>query len=80
MQNPWDWSKEPLENRHRMPPNIQASLLCTVPIELVYCILDYLEPLDILVSVRDVCLRLNAITDTYHPYQVFIFILTPPRQ
>jgi hypothetical protein len=47
-----------------------APSLITLPIELVYRILDNLNRLDILLSVRDVCTRLNAITDTYHPYQV----------
>ena len=44
--------------------------LLTLPIESVYRILDQLHPLEILLSVRGVCSRLNAITDTYHPYTV----------
>lgn len=44
--------------------------LHTLPIELVYRILDKLNVLTILLSVRDVCKRLNTITDTYHRYQV----------
>ena len=44
--------------------------LTTLPIEVVYCILDFLEPLDILLSVQDVCVRLNAIVNTYRPYEV----------
>jgi hypothetical protein len=51
--------------------------LITLPVEIVYRILDNLDGLAILLSVRDVCTRLNAITDTYQPYQVIsIFILT----
>jgi hypothetical protein len=47
----------------------------TLPIELIYRILDHLQLLDILLSVREVCSRLNVITDTYYPYQVnFTFI------
>ena len=50
--------------------------LMTLPIELVYRILDSLDTVTILLSVRNVCLRLNEITDSYHPYQVnFYFIL-----
>ena len=44
--------------------------LHTLPIESVCRILDHLAPFDILVSMRNVCSRLNAITDTYKPYTV----------
>jgi hypothetical protein len=44
--------------------------LINLPVELIYRILDNLEPFDILVSVRDVCTRLNTITETYHRYKV----------
>ena len=44
--------------------------LLTLPIELVCRVLDHLNPLDILLSIRDVCTRLDAISDTYYPYQV----------
>jgi hypothetical protein len=47
-----------------------APSLGTLPVEMVYRILGNLDQLDILLSVRDVCTRLNAITDTYHPYRV----------
>lgn len=46
-----------------------ASLLA-LPVELIYRILDNLRPSDIILSVRNVCQRLDAVTDTYHPYQV----------
>jgi hypothetical protein len=50
--------------------------LHTLPVELVYRILDNLEELTILLSLRNVCTRLNDITDTYQRYQVnFNFIL-----
>ena len=44
--------------------------LLTLPVELVYCILDFLESYEILFSVRNVSASLNAITDTYTRYQV----------
>ena len=49
--------------------------LVTLPVELVYRILDHLKPFDILVSARNVCTRLNKITETYHPYQVNFTVL-----
>ncbi len=53
--------------------------LLTLPVDLVYRILDNLDDKAIFLSVRDVCQRLNIIIDTYHRYQVnysFIFKLT----
>ena len=50
---------------YNLTPSLQ-----TLPIELAYRILDHLDPVDILLSVRTVCTRLDAITDTYHPYTV----------
>ena len=44
--------------------------LPTLPVHLVYCILDNLRPVDILMSVCNVCTRLNSIIDSYRPYQV----------
>jgi hypothetical protein len=50
--------------------------LHTLPVELVYSVLDNLDQLAILLSVRNVCIRLNAITDTYSRYKVnFGFII-----
>jgi hypothetical protein len=46
------------------------SSLLTVPVELVYRILDNLDEQTLFLSVRGVCIRLNLITDTYHRYQV----------
>ena len=49
--------------------------LSTLPVELVYRILDHLNEKTIFWSLRNVCQRLNDITDTYHRYQVnFSFI------
>ncbi len=60
-------------NNSNMSNKVLPSLL-TLPIELVYCILDNLDQLTILLSLRNVCIKLNAIIDTYHRYQVnFIF-------
>lgn len=48
----------------------------TLPVDLVYCILDHLEVLTILLSCRDVCTRLNHVIDTYRRYKViFNFII-----
>ncbi len=44
--------------------------LHTLPVELVYRILDHLHEITILCSMRNVCTRINAITDSYHRYQV----------
>ena len=52
-----------------MADNITPSLL-TLPIDLIYRILDQLQPYNILVSVRNVSSRLDAIMDMYHRYQV----------
>jgi hypothetical protein len=55
-------------------------MLHTLPVEIVYRILDNLSILSILCSMRNVCTRLNAITDSYQRYQVnlkscFFFLL-----
>jgi hypothetical protein len=44
--------------------------LQTLPVELVYRILDKLDEFAIIFSIRDVCSRLNSIVDSYHRYQV----------
>jgi hypothetical protein len=49
--------------------------LPTLPVDLVYRILDHLNDKTIFLSLRNVCQRLNTIIDTYHRYQVnFSFI------
>ena len=55
-----------------MSREVRSSLVA-ISVELVYRILDHLDELTILYSVRNVCQRLNAITDAYNRYQV-IFI------
>ncbi len=52
-----------------MSENI-ARCLHTLPIELVYLILDELDDRNIFLSCYNVCTRLNAIIDSYHRYQV----------
>jgi hypothetical protein len=50
--------------------------LLTLPVKLLYRILDNLDQLTILLSLRNVCIRANTIIDTYHRYQVnFTFFL-----
>jgi hypothetical protein len=49
--------------------------LHTLPVDLVYNILDHLNQLTIFLSLHNVSKRLNAIIRTYHGYQVkFSFI------
>ena len=54
-----------------MSHDIAPSLL-VLSVELIYRILDHLEPRDLFLSTHNVCERLNAITDTHRPYQVFL--------
>jgi hypothetical protein len=42
----------------------------TLPVEIVYRILDNLNVMAIVFSARDVCSRLNEIIDNYHQYKV----------
>jgi hypothetical protein len=56
-----------------MSHNVTPSLL-DLPIELIYRILDHLEPKEIFLSVLNACQQINTIIDTYQPYQVnFVF-------
>jgi hypothetical protein len=50
--------------------------LHTLPVELVYYILDNLDQFTLLFSICDVCARLNTIIRTYHRYQVNIIFIT----
>ena len=52
-----------MSDQHSMP-------LSTLPVELVYRILDHLTQYNILISAFNVCTRWNSIIDTYQPYQV----------
>ena len=50
--------------------------LHTIPVDLAYQILDHLDEVTLVVAVRNVCLRLNAITDTYQRFRVSCCDLT----
>ena len=51
---------------------IFMSSLLTLPVELVYRILDNLNDRSLFTSVRNVCTRLDLIIDTYHRYRVSV--------
>lgn len=44
--------------------------LLTLPIDIFYRILDQLDLTTILLSMQDVCIRINAILNSYYRYQV----------
>jgi len=50
--------------------NSMPSSLHTLPIDLVYRILDHLDNMTIFWSCQNVCRRLNDVVNTYHPYRV----------
>ncbi|CAM4831650.1 unnamed protein product, partial [Rotaria magnacalcarata] len=50
-------------------PNCVPACFLTLPVEIVYRILDNLDNLTLLCATRNVCQRLNMITETYHRYQ-----------
>lgn len=63
-----------------MSDKISLSLQ-TLPVELVYRILDNLDVLTIFLTFRNICVRLNKIMDTYHRYKVcFTFIISRIRK
>ena len=47
--------------------------LDTVPVDIIYKILDNLSVVNIISSMRNVCMRLNTIIDSYQRYPVNIF-------
>ena len=49
--------------------------LHTLPVELVFRILDNLDVLTIFWSLQSVCQRLNTILSVYHPYKVCLHFL-----
>ena len=53
--------------------------ILTIPVDLVYRILDHLDYLEILFSARNVCTRLNMITDTYPRYAVIFDVFHRSR-
>jgi hypothetical protein len=59
--------KKPTSTSNNMTPSLH-----TLPVELIYRILDNVSDLTIFLSCRNVCARLNDITDTYNRYQVIL--------
>ncbi|UJR29461.1 hypothetical protein I4U23_010673 [Adineta vaga] len=49
---------------------MKGSNLHTLPVELIYRVLDHLDMQTILLSTYDVCIRMNTIIDTYQPYKL----------
>ena len=47
-----------------------AQSFLILPIELTFRILDYLDPLDIMISACNVCVYLDKVINIYHRYQV----------
>ncbi len=68
------------KTRYNIKKEILASInmvssLHTLPVELVYRILDHVNDKTMFLSLSNVCTRLNTIMNTYHRYQVnFSFI------
>jgi hypothetical protein len=52
-----------------------AASLLTIPAELVHYIRDNLHQVTILLSLRNVCTRLDAIIDDYPRFQVCLMII-----
>ncbi len=57
-----------------MSNNMKSSLL-TLPVELVYRILDNLNGRQIFFSLSNVCTRINAIIHSYQPYKVYFYFI-----
>ena len=53
--------------------NDMALSFHTLPVEMIYRILDNLDDKTMFTSMRNVCQRLNTITDSYHRYQVKLY-------
>ena len=50
---------------YKMSPSLH-----TLPVDIVYRILDDVNDLTLFTSCQNVCKKLNSIIDTYHRYQV----------
>ena len=46
--------------------------LHTLPVHLIYRILDNVDDFTMIVSCRNICKRLNDVTDSYYRYQVIL--------
>jgi len=49
---------------------IMSTSLHTLPVDIVYRILDHLDDTSLFISVSNICQRLNAIQNSYHRFQV----------
>lgn len=50
--------------------------LHTLPIDMIYRILDHLDGKTLFLSIRNVCQYINAVIDSYYPYQVEFHFLS----
>jgi hypothetical protein len=50
--------------------------LHTLPVELVYRILDHMDDFHIFCSMENTCVRLNRIIDSYYRCEVSFFVLS----
>ncbi len=50
--------------------NSSTLSLATLPVDIIYRILDHIDVQDIYMSARNICQRLDNIIDTYKRYQV----------
>lgn len=57
-------------NLTKLMSDQSSSSLSTLPVELVYRILDHFQPCNVLVSIHCVCAKWNSIVDTDQPFQV----------
>ena len=64
------------ENKSMSDTTVRTASFQTLPVELIYRILDYLDNVTILLSCRNVCTRLNNITNGYHRYRVKVQIFS----
>ncbi|CAF4420511.1 unnamed protein product [Rotaria socialis] len=67
----YEFAEDKFDSRKKTTVLVEqsSSPFLALPVELVYRILDNLDQFTIFCSARNVCVRLNTITDTYHRYQ-----------
>jgi hypothetical protein len=61
-----------------MTNNMDILSISDLPIELIYRIFNHLDLFNLLMSVRDVCTRLDQVIDIYQPYQVIFILIFQP--
>jgi len=69
-------SAQPKSQQISSMSNKSTSNFLTLPVELVYRVLDNLDEFTILCSMRNVSTRINTIVDSYHRYQVSFFFIS----